>query len=125
VKLPSTACRRTRSDRSSRGAGRRCRLATVAVFSVLIGGGLAGIREASAQLCSWGGTPSLPAPEVEHLSSQAGSVRAPGRVAVDLQNNLYITDPTTGHVVVKDPHGARKKHAVAKEPGSRITSPCV
>lgn len=59
-------------------------------------------RMASAQLCDWGGVPALPAPEVEHLISEANELRAPSRVAVDSLGRVYITDPTRSAVVVRD-----------------------
>ena len=63
-------------------------------------------QTASAQLCSWDGTPVLPPPEVEFLSSQPEGLRAPARLAVDSHDNVYVADPTTGSVVVKDVYGS-------------------
>jgi len=63
-------------------------------------------QTASAQLCSWDGTPALPPPEVEFLSSQPENLRAPARLAVDSHDNVYVTDPTWGVIVVEDVHGS-------------------
>ena len=63
-------------------------------------------RSASAQLCSWDGTPVLPAPEIEFLSSQPEGQRAPARSAVDSHDRIYIADPTRGAVVVRDVYGS-------------------
>jgi sugar lactone lactonase YvrE len=63
-------------------------------------------RVAQAQLCSWDGTPVLTPPEVAVLGSQAENLRAPARLAVDSDDNVYVTDPTRGMVVVMNVHGA-------------------
>lgn len=62
-------------------------------------------RPAAPQTCSWGGTPSLPAPDAEPLRSIAGSLRAPGRIAVLSTTSILTTDPSAGNVVESDPHG--------------------
>ena len=59
----------------------------------------------SAQLCTWDGTPVLPPPEVEVLGSQLESLRAPARLAVDSGDNVYVTDPTRGSIVIMDVQG--------------------
>jgi sugar lactone lactonase YvrE len=61
---------------------------------------------ASAQLCTWDGTPLLPPPDVEFLNSRPDGQRAPARLAVDSRDMIYVSDPTTGAVVVKDVHGS-------------------
>jgi sugar lactone lactonase YvrE len=91
-----------------RGAGPRVstvRGMIVVGVGVLAIGCVVGARTAAAQLCTWGGTPSLPAPQVVHLATDGAALRAPGRVAIDSQDNLYVADPTRGFVVVKDPLG--------------------
>lgn len=103
VAMSPNAARRTRGSQRL-PSGPRAAVARV-VAGLLAAAAVAGVPEAGAQLCSWGGTPSLPAPEVAHLSSRSGVARAPGRLAVDADNNLYVTDPTTGRVVVEDVHG--------------------
>jgi hypothetical protein len=82
--------------------GKRAAVVVVGAFVVLL---LGGPSVVSAQLCSWGGTPVLPAPDVEFLSSGPDGLRAPARLAVDSQNKIYLTEPTTGAVVVHDVHG--------------------
>jgi DNA-binding beta-propeller fold protein YncE len=62
-------------------------------------------RTTSAQLCDWGGAPALPSPEVDHLVSTTGDLRAPARVAVDSQGRVYVTEPTRSAVVVRDLSG--------------------
>jgi sugar lactone lactonase YvrE len=42
---------------------------------------------------------------VEFLRSQPEQLRAPGRVAADSQNRIYVSDPTAGSVVVEDVYG--------------------
>lgn len=79
---------------------RACRAAAIATALL----GLPGA--ATAQLCGWGGVPGLPAPEVEHLASQANGLRAPARVAVDSLGRVWVTDPTAGAVTVRDLAGA-------------------
>jgi hypothetical protein len=60
---------------------------------------------ANAQLCDWGGVPLLPVPEVDHLASQPNALRAPARVVVDSGGNVWVTEPTTGEVKVRDLSG--------------------
>ncbi len=83
--------------------GRRAALAFAVAFAAAI---LGGPSVVSAQLCSWGGTPVLPPPDVDFLNSEPGGLRAPARLTVDSQDNIYVTDPTTGAVIVKDVYGA-------------------
>lgn len=66
---------------------------------------LATARPAASQVCSWGGSPSLPPPDVEPLRSIADTLRAPGRVAVAPVGRVYTTDPSAGMVVETDAHG--------------------
>lgn len=68
---------------------------------------LAGLAApAAAQVsCIWGGTSTVPAPEATLLRSEGDGLRAPGRVAVDRDGRVYVTDPTTGRVVVRDRFG--------------------
>ena len=75
---------------------------TLAVVVALLG--LPGA--ATAQLCDWGGVPTLPVPDVEHLASQSNGLRAPARVAVDSLGGLWVTDPTAGAVSVRALSGA-------------------
>lgn len=82
--------------------GRRAALAFAVAFAAAI---LGGPSVVSAQLCSWSGTPVLLPPDVEFLSSEPGGLRAPARLTVDSQDNIYVTDPTTGAVIVKDVYG--------------------
>lgn len=65
--------------------------------------GLPGV--ATAQLCDWGGVPTLPVPEVEYLASQSNALRAPARVAVDSGGRVWVTDPTVGAVTLRDLSG--------------------
>ena len=107
VRRPSTVEDDPRGARARRcGAARPERIARVAVllvFGVVILG-LPGT--ASAQLCSWDGTPVLPPPEVEFLGSHPDGQRAPARLAVDSHDTIYVADPTRGAVVVRDVHGS-------------------
>jgi hypothetical protein len=80
-------------------------LATLAVAATALLVALATARPAAAQVCSWGGSPSLPPPDVEPLRSIAGTLRAPGRVAATQSGRVYTTDPITGTVVETDAHG--------------------
>jgi len=106
VRRPSTM------DGDSRGPGARrygvARSGLVAPVTVLflVGVVILGLPgTTSAQLCTWGGTPVLPAPEVEVLGTQLESLRAPARLAVDSGDNVYVTDPTRSSVVIMDSHG--------------------
>lgn len=107
VRRPSTVENDPRGARARRyGAARPERIARMAVllvFGVVILG-LPGT--ASAQLCSWEGTPVLPPPEVEFLGSQPEGQRAPARLAVNSHDMIYVADPTRGAVVVRDAHGS-------------------
>jgi DNA-binding beta-propeller fold protein YncE len=76
--------------------------AVIGAFVVVL---LGGSSVVSAQLCSWGGTPVLPPPDVEFLDSQPEGLRAPARLTTDSQDRIYLTDPTRGAVVVKDVYG--------------------
>ncbi len=59
----------------------------------------------SAQLCTWDGTPMLPPPEVDALGTQLEILRAPARLAVDSADNVYVTDPTRGTIMIMDVYG--------------------
>lgn len=61
-------------------------------------------RSSLAQ-CTWGGTPSVLPPSSVPLRSYRDSLHAPGPIAIDDAGTLYITDPGTGRVFVKDPLG--------------------
>ena len=87
------------------GAARPAKLGRLAFVVVTAAAVLGGSSIASAQLCSWDGTPVLAPPEIEYLDSQPEGLRAPARLAVDSLDFLYITDPTSGAVVVKDASG--------------------
>lgn len=78
------------------------RAALILVVGLVV---LAMPRTTWAQLCSWGGSPALPPPDVEVLGSQLQSLRAPARLAVDSADNVMVTDPTRGTVVTMDVHG--------------------
>lgn len=90
--------RRNRAERSKTIA----RAALLLIVGLLA---LATPRTTSAQLCSWGGSPVLPPPDVEVLGSQLENLRAPARLAADAADNVMVTDPTRGTVVIMDVHG--------------------
>ena len=60
------------------------------------------VAPAPAQSCTWGGTTTVAAPSATHLRGESEALRAPGRVAVDSTDNLYVTDPDSGRVVVRN-----------------------
>ncbi len=60
---------------------------------------------ASAQLCTWGGTSATPAPTASHLRAQSEFLQAPGRVAIDPSDHLFITDPASGRVIERSALG--------------------
>lgn len=106
VRRPSTVDDDPRGASAGRsGAARSEIIARVTVFFVvgMVFLGLPGTI--SAQLCTWDGTPMLPPPEVEVLGSQLESLRAPARLAVDSGDNVYVTDPTRGSIVIMDVQG--------------------
>ena len=55
------------------------------------------------------------APETAFLRWYKDDVFSVGRLAVDADANLYVTDPKTGSVFVRDPYGVRNCHAVGVE----------
>lgn len=93
------------TDARRDGAARSVIFARVALFLMVGLVALGMPRTASAQLCSWGGTPVLPPPDVAVLGSQLDGLRAPARLAVDSADNVYVTDPTRGTVVIMDVQG--------------------
>jgi len=100
--MDAARCESRRSSRVGSDASRLF-LSSVVAFAAAV---LGGASVVSAQLCSWGGTPVLPAPDVAYLDSASDGFRAPARLAVDSMDRLYLTDPTSGAVVVKDALGA-------------------
>jgi sugar lactone lactonase YvrE len=56
--------------------------------------------------CTWGGTPSIDPPAVTALRSYADPDEAPGRIAVDVEGNVYATNAKAGKVLVWDPEGS-------------------
>ena len=102
--------RKPESDSRRRGRLRRkiewCRRVGTAVVTCVIAVVIvAQPGTAMAQLCSWDGTPVLPPPEVDVLGSHLEALRAPARLAVDSLDNVYVTDPTRGLIMVMDVHG--------------------
>jgi sugar lactone lactonase YvrE len=56
--------------------------------------------------CTWGGTPSVDPPVDVALRSYADPYESPGRVAVDVEGNVYATNAQAGKVLVWDPEGS-------------------
>jgi sugar lactone lactonase YvrE len=59
----------------------------------------------AGQICTWGGTPAAAAPTAGFLRSQSELLQAPGRLAVDQDSNLYVTDSTLGRLLVRNQLG--------------------
>lgn len=61
----------------------------------------------SAQVCTWstGVIPSVSAPTSTPLRAYKDLLRSPGRLGVDKSGKVYITDPPSGRVFVRDAYG--------------------
>ena len=67
--------------------------------------GLAGGAERLSAACGSGGDPSLAASAVAFLRAYRPSLGSPVRLAIDAEENIYITDPTRGQVLARRSDG--------------------
>ena len=73
----------------------------LAVGMFLIGGA----TPAWSQSCTWGATPTMPAPAAVPLGADQTRLQTPARLAIDTEGKVYVADTTAGRVVVRDSWG--------------------
>ncbi len=78
----------------------------VAAIAPALGASVVLVAPAGAGVvCGGGGTSGTPSPSATPLRAYGGVFHAPGRVAAAPDGTLYVTDPETGRIFVRDRYG--------------------